>query len=67
MVVGISLLLVPLIDKVYHNFNHHILLLCLALSNHQGQGNEGVVCKSLGAVLAIEDMVVVEEPPPLTR
>ncbi len=29
------LLLVLLIDQINHHFHHHVLLFCLAFSNHQ--------------------------------
>ena len=51
-----------LIDQVHHHLHHDILLLCLALGNHQGKCYERVVCQSLGAVFTVEDAVVVEEP-----
>ena len=31
-----ALLLVFLVNQVHHHLNHHILLFCFALSNHQG-------------------------------
>ena len=51
-----------MVNQIHHNFHHYVLLLCPALSNHQGQGNEGVVGQTLAAVGAVEDAVVVEEP-----
>ena len=56
------MLFILLINQVHYHLHHHIFLLSLALSNHQSQGNEGIVSQSLGAVFAIEDAVVVEEP-----
>ena len=55
-------LLVSLVNQVNHDFYHHILLLCFALGNHQGQGYEGVVCQSLRTILAIEYTIIIEEP-----
>ena len=55
-------LLVSLVDQINHDFYHHILLLRLALSNHQRQGHEGVVSQSFRTVLTIQDAVVVQEP-----
>ena len=51
-----------MVNQIHHNFHHYVLLLCPALSNHQGQGNEGVVGQTLAAVRAVEDAIVVEKP-----
>lgn len=53
---------VLLVNQVHDYFHHHIFFFCLALSNHQGQGYEGIVGESFSSVFAIEDAVVVEEP-----
>ena len=41
------ILFVPLINQIYHDLHHHVFFLCLAFSNHQSQGNEGVICQAL--------------------
>ena len=51
-----------LINQVHHHLHHYILLLGLALGDHQGQCDQGVIGNTLAAVLAVEDAVVVEEP-----
>ena len=53
---------IPLINQVHHDLDHYVFFFRLALGNHQGQGDEGVVGEAFGAVFAIEDAVVVEEP-----
>lgn len=45
-----------------HHLHHHIFFLGLALGDHQGQCDQGVVGYALAAILAVEDAVVVEEP-----
>ena len=37
---------VPLVNQVHYNLHHYILFFCLALRNHQGQSNEGIVCQT---------------------
>ena len=54
-------LYVLLVYQIYHHLHHHILLIRLALGNHQGQGNKGVVGKSFCVVCSIENVVVVGE------
>ena len=54
--------LILLVNQVYYYLHHHILLLRLALCNHQRQSHEGVVCKTLAAILTIEYSVIVQEP-----
>ena len=54
--------LIPLINQIHHHLHHHIFLLGAALGNHQREGHEGVVRQALGAVGAVEDAVVVQEP-----
>ena len=48
-----SALLISLINQINHHLDHHILFFSLALSNHQGQCYEGVICQAFGAILAI--------------
>ena len=55
-------LLVALIDKIYHHFHHHVFLFRPVLRYHQRKGYEGVVGYTLGAILTIENMVVVHKP-----
>ena len=56
------MLLVILVYQIHHHLDHHVLLLWAALGYHQGEGHEGAVSNALGAVLAVEDAIVVEEP-----
>ena len=55
-------LFISLVYQVHHHLYHHILLLCFAFGNHQGQSNEGVISQALGTIFTIEDMIVIEEP-----
>ena len=51
-----------MVNQVHHHLYHHIFLLGLALCNHESEHHEGIICKALGAVRAIEDAVAIEEP-----
>ena len=51
-----------MVNEVHHHFHHYILFFCLALGNHQGKGDKGVVGNALTAIMTIEYAVVVEEP-----
>ena len=51
-----------MVNQVYHDFHHHVLLLSAAFSYHQRQGHEGIICQTLAAVGSIENAIVVEEP-----
>jgi len=55
-------LFVPLIDKIDYYFHHHILLLRLALGNHQRQSHKGVIGQTFRTICTVKDAVVVEEP-----
>ena len=54
--------LVSLIDKVYHHFHHHVLLLGATFRNHQRKSYKGAVGYTLGAVGVVQNVVVVEKP-----
>ena len=54
--------LILLVNQVHHHLYHHILLLRLALCNHQRQSHEGIVCKALTAILTVKDSIVIQEP-----
>ena len=56
------ILFVSLVNQVYHHFYHHILLLCFALSNHQGKSYEGIISQSFRAILTIKNTIVIQEP-----
>ena len=53
--------LILLVNQVYHYLHHHILLLRLALCNHQCQSHEGVVCKALATILTVKDSIVIHD------
>ena len=55
-------LIIALVNQVYYDLHHYILLLGAALGNHQCERYKGVVGNALGSVGTIEDSVVVEEP-----
>ena len=54
--------LVLLIDQINHYFYHHILFFCFTLSNHQCEGDEGVISQALRSIRAIENAIIIEEP-----
>ena len=39
-----------MVDEVDDDFDHHVLLLCLAFGNHEGERHEGIVGYALRAV-----------------
>ena len=53
---------VSLVNQVHYNLHHHILFFCLTLSNHKGEGYEGVISQTLRAIFAIEDSIIIQEP-----
>lgn len=57
-----SRILIILINKIHHNFRHHVLFLRAALGYHQCQGHQRVVIQKARAVGTVEDAVVLQEP-----
>ena len=53
--------LILLVYQVHHHLYHHILLLRLALCNHQRQSHEGIVRKALATILTIKDSIVIHD------
>ena len=57
-----TLLYVVLINQVHDHLHHDILFFRPTLSYHQREGNKGAVGDALGAVLTVENAVIVHEP-----
>ena len=53
--------LILLINQIHHQFHHRILLLRLALGDHDGDGHQGVVADAFAAVGAEEHLVFIHE------
>lgn len=62
ILAGHKILSVILVNKVDNDFDHCILFFGATFSNHQGEGNKGVVSDPLGAVLIVENAVTIEKP-----
>lgn len=58
----LALKLITLIDQVHHHLYHYILLLRLALGNHQREGNDCVIGNTLGTIFTIESTIVIHKP-----
>lgn len=54
--------LIILVNEVDDDFDHGVFFFGATFGNHQGEGDEGVVGNTLGAVLIIKDAVAVKEP-----
>ena len=50
------------VDQVYYHFYHDILFLCSAFGYHEREGDEGAVGDAFGAILTVENAVVVHKP-----
>ena len=56
------MLSIVFVDQVYYHFHHDILFLCSAFGYHEREGDEGAVGDAFGAILTVEDAVVVHKP-----
>jgi len=53
------MLSIVFVDQVHYNLYHDILFLCSAFGYHEREGDECAVGDALGAVLTVENAVVV--------
>ena len=57
-----SCLFIPLINQIHYNFHHYVFLLGATFGNHQREGHKGIVGNAFGAIGAVKDTVVIQEP-----